>query len=189
VRATLCRAGDEKNWSSYIARSLGEAHARVGRLAESITLLERESSDAFERGALFYHALLSRGLGTVYLLAARLDEARRHARLALAATRQRKKRGLEAGALFTLGEVYARSSPPEIQLAETSYQEALALAEPRGMRPLVAHCHLGLGKLHRRTGKPEQAREYLATAMTMYRQMDMTCWLDQAEAELAEPRR
>ena len=49
------------------------------------------------------------------------------------------------------------------------------------MRPLVAHCHLGLGKLYRRTGKREQAQEHLATATTMYREMDMRFWLEQAD--------
>ena len=67
---------------------------------------------------------------------------------------------------------------------EAHYRQALALAEPRGMRPLVAHCHLGLGKLYRRTGKREQAQEHLATATTMYRDMGMTFWLEQAEAEM-----
>jgi hypothetical protein len=52
------------------------------------------------------------------------------------------------------------------------------------MRPLVAHCHLGLGKLNRRTGDHGQARDHLATATTMYREMDMRFWLEQAEAEL-----
>ena len=66
------------------------------------------------------------------------------------------------------------------------YREALALAEPRGMRPLVAHCHLGLGKLYRRTGKREQAQEHLSTATSMYREMGMTYWLEQAEAELKD---
>ena len=61
----------------------------------------------------------------------------------------------------------------------------MALAEPRGMRPLVAHCHLGLAKLSRRTGKREQTREHLITATTMYREMDMRFWLEQAEAEMA----
>ena len=56
------------------------------------------------------------------------------------------------------------------------------------MRPLVAHCHLGLGKLHRRTGKREQAHEHLTTATTVYREMDMRFWLEQAEAALAELR-
>ena len=49
------------------------------------------------------------------------------------------------------------------------------------MRPLVAHCHLGLGKLYRRTGQREQAQEHLASAATMYRDMGMTYWLEQAE--------
>ena len=54
------------------------------------------------------------------------------------------------------------------------------------MRPLVAHCHLGLGKLYRRTGKSEEAPEHLTTATTMYREMDMRFWLEKAEAEKME---
>jgi hypothetical protein len=48
------------------------------------------------------------------------------------------------------------------------YREALALADELGMRPLVAHCHLGLGKLHRRIGPRQQAVEHLITATAMY---------------------
>jgi len=48
----------------------------------------------------------------------------------------------------------------------------------------VAHCHLGRGKLYRRAGKREQADEHLTTATTMYREMDMRFWLEQAEAEM-----
>ena len=70
------------------------------------------------------------------------------------------------------------------ELAETHYRQAMALADELGMRPLVAHCHLGLGKLYRRTGKREQAQEHLTTATTMYREMGMTYWLEKAEAEM-----
>jgi len=49
-----------------------------------------------------------------------------------------------------------------------------------------AHCHLGLGKLCRRTDKRERAQEHLATATTMYRDMDMRFWLEKAEAELTQ---
>ena len=70
-----------------------------------------------------------------------------------------------------------------------SVKDRLALgivddAEARGMRPLVAHCHLGFGTLFQRTGKREQAGEHLATATTLYREMDMRFWLEQGEAEL-----
>jgi hypothetical protein len=82
-----------------------------------------------------------------------------------------------------LGDVYARSDSPEVARAPTHYLSALALAEPRGMRPLVAHCHLGLGKLYRRTGKHEQAQEHLTTATTMYREMGMQFWVEKAETE------
>jgi hypothetical protein len=58
-----------------------------------------------------------------------------------------------------------------------------ALAEELGMRPLAAHCHLGLGRLYRRTGKRDEAQEHLTTAATMYREMDMRFWLMQAETE------
>ena len=57
------------------------------------------------------------------------------------------------------------------------------------MRPLVAHCHLGLGKLYRRTGDQAKAEEHLATAMAMYREMGMSFWLEKAEAALGPPHR
>ena len=57
--------------------------------------------------------------------------------------------------------------------------------EELGMHPLQAHCHRGLGTLHLQRGQREQARIALTTALEMYRAMEMTFWLPQAEAELA----
>ena len=91
-----------------------------------------------------------------------------------------------AHALHLLGDIATHPDRFDAGSGEAHYRKALALAEPRGMRPLVAHCHLGLGKLYRRTGKREQAREHLATATTMYREMDMRFWLEQAEVETKE---
>ena len=71
------------------------------------------------------------------------------------------------------------------RLSEDYYGRAQALANERGVRPLVALCHLGLGRLYRRTGKSEQAQEHLTSATTMYREMDMQFWLGQAAAEIA----
>lgn len=63
-------------------------------------------------------------------------------------------------------------------------RQAVSLAEELGMRPPTAHCHLGLGKLYRRAGKREQAQDHLTAASSMFREMDMQIWLEQAEAEL-----
>ena len=60
------------------------------------------------------------------------------------------------------------------------------MADELGMRPLTAHCHLGLGKLYRRTSDDVKAREHLATAATMYREMHMHFWLEQVEVALKE---
>ena len=98
--------------------------------------------------------------------------------------RERGQRPYEAWALRLLSEVSARRDPPE--RAGGYYRDALAFAEDLEMRPLVAHCHLGLGKLERRTGDRQQAQEHLSTATTMYREMDMRFWLEQAEVELRE---
>jgi hypothetical protein len=57
------------------------------------------------------------------------------------------------------------------------------------MRPLQAHCHLGLGKLYRHTGRPEEARAELATAVAMLSEMRMVYWLPEAERELAKATR
>jgi tetratricopeptide (TPR) repeat protein len=97
-----------------------------------------------------------------------------------------QERGDEAYALHLLGEIAARCDPPESEQAEAYYQQALALAEELGMRPLQAHCHLGLGTLYAATGQPEQARVALSTAINLYRAMEMTFWLPEAEAALAQ---
>src|SRR5262249_16631961 len=77
---------------------------------------------------------------------------------------------------LVVGDIGWQRRPMEAVDSEESYRSALALGEGLGMRPLVAHCHLGLGKLYRRTGKREQAQEHLTTATTMYREMGMTYW-------------
>jgi tetratricopeptide (TPR) repeat protein len=116
----------------------------------------------------------------------RLEDALAQAERALALTRERGERGLEAWALWLLGEVTSRRDPPELETAEGHYREALALADAVGLRPLIARCHNGLGKLYRRVGKRQDAQEHLATATTLYREMDMRFWPEQAEAEMRE---
>jgi tetratricopeptide (TPR) repeat protein len=123
--------------------------------------------------------------GEAYFLAGDVEEADRLAQQALAHSRHRKMRGEEARALWLLGEIAMRRDPPDVAQAEAHYQQALALAEELDMRPLQAHCHHGLGRLYRQTGRAELARVSLAAAIGLYRAMDMTLWLPQAEAVLA----
>ena len=100
-----------------------------------------------------------------------------------------KERGNEAYALRLLGDIAARREPPASDQAEDHYQQALALAEELGMRPLQAHCHRGLGTLYAKLGQWEQARAELSAAIDLYRAMEMTFWLPQTEAALAQVER
>ncbi len=54
------------------------------------------------------------------------------------------------------------------------------------MRPLQAHCHRDLGTLYAATGQREQARTALSAAVDLYHAMEMTFWLPETEAELAQ---
>jgi tetratricopeptide (TPR) repeat protein len=183
----LCRASGQRASLGSIAGDLGEAYAHTGRLVESLALLEEARQDDLRTGTLGGHYVTHlRQLSAVYLLARRVDEAWQHAGQAVDLARAQKLCGHEAQALGQLGAVYAQASPPDVPPAEARYREALRLAEELGMRPLQAHCHRGLSTLYAKTGRREQARAGLATAIKLYRAMEMTFWLPQAEAALAQ---
>jgi tetratricopeptide (TPR) repeat protein len=165
-----------------VAASLGYTYALAGRMKESLALVASAVQAFRARQRHVAPAGFLSWVGRTYLAAGQLVEASTYAQEALACARS-DARGLEAGTLFLTADIAAASGAEN---AEGLYREALALAEPRGMRPQVAHCHFSLGKLHRRRGDREQAGECLTSATVMYREMGMTYWLEQVEAELRQ---
>jgi DNA-binding NtrC family response regulator/tetratricopeptide (TPR) repeat protein len=180
----LCRASGHRNSLRSIVAVLGYAYALQGRLAEGGALLEEAISESICTGAQQNPSWLA-WLSEVCRLVGRGEEAWQHARQAVDLAQQHKERANEAHALHQLGVVQAHADPPDTAQAEAHYQQALALAEELGMRPLQAHCQLGLGTLYANLSRGEQARAALTTAIDLYRAMDMTFWLPQAEATLA----
>lgn len=178
----LCHASEIKDWLPTLAAGVGYAYALADRLPEALPLLAQavEQYSAMRGGTLYPAVMVMQGEAT--LIAGRIEDATAICRRALDLARHSKERGSEAYALCLLGEIAARSEPLESAQAETYYRQALTLADTLGMRPLVAHCHLGLGRLYVRMDQPEPARLALSTATTLYREMDMGYWLLQAEA-------
>src|SRR5262249_5434553 len=105
----------------------------------------------------------------------------------LDACRRIHARGGEARALGGLAELAARGKTPDFQKAQSFCREALHLGDEPGKRPLAPPRPPPPGKLYPRPGKSAPARQHLATATTMYREMGMTYWLEQAEAQIREP--
>jgi tetratricopeptide (TPR) repeat protein len=125
------------------ARRLGYVYALLGRTAEGIPLMEHTRIGLETMGHRLAQSFFLVLLGEAYVLADRLEDAFKVSGRALAFAREGGQRPYEARALRLLGEITARRDPPD--RAEGHYREARALAEQLGMRPLVAHCHLGLG--------------------------------------------
>jgi class 3 adenylate cyclase/tetratricopeptide (TPR) repeat protein len=182
----LCQDADVLYWFPRTAELLGAAYILGGRVAAAVPLLTRalEQITAMDLGA--FQAFCRLSLGETHLLASRLEAA--HALVAgtLTHARAHQERGNQAYALRLLGDIAARREPPEVAQAEVHYQHALALAEALGMRPLQAHCYRGLGTLYATTGQREQARTELSAAVDLYQAMEMTFWLPETEAALAQ---
>jgi predicted ATPase len=182
----LCQDADLLFYFPRMAAVLGAAYTLGGRVADAVPLLTRALEQTTATGMVGDRALCRLALGEVQLLAGRLEEAQALADRALTLAREHQERGHQAYALRLLGDIASRRQPPESKSAEAHYQQALALADELGMRPLQAHCHRGLGTLYATTGQQEQARAELFTAIALYREMGMTFWLPQAEATLAQ---
>jgi tetratricopeptide (TPR) repeat protein len=182
----ICQDADVPAYFPRMATALGAAYILGGRIADAMPLLMQALEQDTVRETVAFPALCSLPLGEAQLLAGHLEEAHALAERALAHTREHQERSNQAWVLHLLGDIAARRGPPEGEPAEAYYQQALVLTEELGMRPLMAHCHLGLGKLYLKTGRWEQAGAELSTAVELYRAMNMMFWLPQAEAALAE---
>jgi tetratricopeptide (TPR) repeat protein len=180
----LCQTWEIAGWFAIIAAQLGYTYALAGRMSDALPLLEQAIGQGPARRSV-YHARLLGYLSEVYLLDGRPEDALPHAVSALELSRARKERGFQAYALRLVGDISAQHEPSNVEQAAANYHQALALAEELGMRPLQAHCHLGLGTLYATSGQPELARAELSMAIAMYQSMDMTFWLPQTETALA----
>ena len=168
---------------SITATALGYCYASVGRVQEALPLIESALGS-------FGHKINSRrplahmvvqGL----LQCGRTSDAELVARDELQSATRAGAKGEEAWHRWLLGETRCKSDGRNSGEAEQLLRQALTLSQELGMRPLVAHCHSGLGKLYAQSGQRKQAQRHLASAVTMYREMGMQFWLDTVETLLA----
>jgi len=160
--------------SAWVLAQLGEISEALNRVGEAKALLDWQA----KRGLVGCHCGWAyHAVSRACLLLGWVDEARRLGDCAVESSRRQP--GFTAHALRLLGDIATHPDRLDVESGAAHYREALALANLHNMRPLVAHCHLGLGKLYRRMGETGRARENFTNATAMYCEMEMGFWLDQ----------
>jgi len=177
------RAWNMRLWLPRVASTLGLVYVRSGRVAEGLALLEDAAQEAEAMKLGIGRALLRAYRAEGLLRGGRPAEAEAIAQEALELAREHSERGHEAWTLRLCGEIQLASAASEPAVAATYWRQALDIAEPRGMRPLMAHCLRGLGEAARREGNESEARQHLVAARALFTALGMDA--DRARVDAA----
>ncbi len=178
----ICRRSNLAPLFLLVACDLGQAYMLSGRVPEAVALLEEATAQSAALRLMPTHAWNVTMLAESYLLAGRLDDATREIERGLGMARANRQRWLEAEAFRIQSEVRAQAVPPDLAGALADGERAASIAGEMGLRPLLGRCHLALARLGRRAGDGG-AEQHLERATTLFGEMDMRFWLEQAEAE------
>ncbi len=180
----LCASANIQVYVPMVASRLGSAYAQARRIEEALPRLEQgvESSAAASRAA--FLALNTVSLAEGYLFLNRVEEARLSAERALDLARQYKERGHQAWTLKLLGDIAMHESGRDPAGAAAHYGAALALSGELRMRPLAAHCRIGMARVHAAERALDRARAEAAAARAEYEAMAMDFWREHAAAAL-----
>ena len=172
----LCRAYDLDAYEARVMAGLGLAKARTGAVTDGLSLLEKavaldsasepRTTSSFGTIALaeaYFHAGdHARGLAT----------ANEGVRAAVA----REERGAEAYARW-IGAMLEAAIPEGRGAAEAALASAAAIAQELHLKPLLAHCDLGLAAIHRRQGRTDEARELEARGRQLLASLGAHPWI------------
>jgi len=164
-------------YAARVLAQLGERGDATIRLREAEGLVEQQ----VERGNLGYVATVYNSLGQACLQLGSIENAHRFAERAIEAAAVRPVHAPQS--LLLLADIASHPDRFDPENGETCYRKAMAAAETQGQRPVLAHCHFGLGRLYSQLGERREAGKHFTIATTMYRDMGMTYWLREAEAQ------
>jgi tetratricopeptide (TPR) repeat protein len=181
----LCRNLEIRFALPYFAAFLGFSYVRSDREGKGVELLE-EAAEANRAMQIHGHrSLFLLLLAEAYLASGRIEEARESAKEVVALASNYPAQSWELWGIKLLGDIDSHELTDASQ-AKDCYRQVVSLANGLGMRPLLAHGHLGLGTLQAKTGQTEDARVQLHLAMAHYQAMRMHFWVNRAEMTLRE---
>ena len=163
--------------SAWSLAQLGETSQALNRVREGEEHLKRQEA----KGIFIHRDWGYYAVARACLLLGRLDQAQGLADQSLELSRRQP--GFAAHAQCLLGDLAIETGRFDAESATAHYAAALALSEPREMRPVVAHSHFGLARLYHRSGNLERASEHFVAAKNMYSEMGMSFWLTQVSMD------
>jgi tetratricopeptide (TPR) repeat protein len=181
----LCRQADVLSAFSFIAGYFGHAQSLSGHPDDALSIAGEAVKPQKVSFSIVPSAYPLTALAEAYRLKGDTKKAIQNAEEALSIFRQNGERGFGAWALYYMAKIQSDGGPEQIDQTLQSYRQAKDQATELGMRPLLAHCHLGLGEAYVKTGLSEEARSELVTAIELYRSMDMSFWPPKAQSALA----
>lgn len=87
-------------------------------------------------------------------------------------------------ALVTLGRIYGKKDPTQLEKAESLILEAIDLIAEIKYKTVLALSYIFLGEFYADLGQKGKARESLEHALALYRDMEVMYWPDRARAAL-----
>jgi tetratricopeptide (TPR) repeat protein len=182
----LCREADVLSAFSFTAGCLGHAQSLLGHPDDALPIAGEAVRPQKVSFSIVPSAYPLTALAEAYRLKGDTKKAIQNAEEALSIFRQNGERGFGAWALYYMAKIQSDGGPEQIDQTLQSYRQAKEQATELGMRPLLAHCHMGLGEAYVKTGLSEEARPELLAAIELYRCMDMAFWLPKAESALTK---
>jgi len=183
---TLCREADVMSAFSFTAGNLGHAQSLLGHPDDALAIVAEAVRPQKVSFSIVPSAYPLTALAEAYRLKGETKKALQTAEEALSIFRQNGEQGFAAWALYHLAKIQFNGGSEQLEQAMLSYRQAKEQAAELGMKPLFAHCHMGLGQAYVKKGLNEEARSELMAAIELYRSMDMAFWLPKAESAFAK---
>jgi tetratricopeptide (TPR) repeat protein len=173
----LCRAHDLDAYLSRVTAALGCAKARSGQVADGLRLLQEAVSLDRSAEPRTTHAFALTALAEASLLAGDAKTALSRVAEALRQTEKYHERGEEAYARWLRATIFSVSGE-DFESAGNAFQDAADLAAELGLKPLLAHCYLGLGDLDARRGAAPAGGGYRERGFMLLETLRMRQWIE-----------
>jgi tetratricopeptide (TPR) repeat protein len=173
----LCKAHDLDAYISRIMAALGCAKARSGQIQDGLQQLQEAVVMDRSDEARTTHAFALTALAEAHLLAGDAEKALSHVTASLRQAVRYQERGEEAYARWLHATILSVSGDHS-EAAGRMFTDAAELAAELGLKPLLAHCHLGLGDLDVSRAVPPARSARRERGLRLLETLGMRRWID-----------